>query len=439
MIQKISKLISSHLNSHKELIQNFFYKGSHLIFKEGIFFLIFIISAFFLSPYLFGVFNYVLAVIFLLVILVNFGISQSSSTLTAKFNNTNRKDEISYVFFNSLLLILILAIIIFLIMILFGSFIFNEEYINFIIFALPLIFLIPTLSVIEGIYSGQKKFKQLSIITIGVGMLTSFLIFVLVAMFDIIGAIISYILFVGLLSLVLILKSGKKNFILKKPILKEIGSYSLILGFGGVAFYLFSKVDFIFLEVFGFIEEIGYYAIVIKVINLLILPFVVFGTIIAPNINKLYHNLEFDKLRDLFKMYIFFGFLVSIVLIIIAYITIPFLIFNFLPQYYTDELILMLNLLLPLLIIKSVGAGIVTIGFTVPTGYAKVNLYILIICSLLNLILNYIFLVMFGFIGVIYSTIIVWTISNISLISVFYYIISYSKDFKKRNQLENKY
>src|SRR3989344_477957 len=79
---------------HKETIHNFIWRSMQIFAKQGITFLIFILSAKLLTPYDFGIYNYLLAIMFFLIMFGDFGISTATSKYVADFN-------INYFYYNS--------------------------------------------------------------------------------------------------------------------------------------------------------------------------------------------------------------------------------------------------------------------------------------------------------------------------------------------------
>src|SRR4030042_1764229 len=127
---------------YKKVIQNFFWRFLQIAGRQGIIFLIFILSAKFLEPEEFGKLNYVLAIIF---------------------------------FF-------------------------------------PLIFLVPAISLLDGIYRGLKKFKFLSSISLTIGVVSIGFVYFLVRNYRLIGAIISQNLFYFVLFIALFIFYKEKHF-----------------------------------------------------------------------------------------------------------------------------------------------------------------------------------------------------------------------------------
>src|SRR3989344_3026325 len=149
--------------NHKETIDNFIWRSLQIFGKQGISFLIFILSAKLLIPYEFGIYNYVLAIIFFFIMFGDFGISTATSKYVAEYNVTD-KEKLKSILFNSGVLILGLTIIITIITLIFGKLYLQDKYI-YVLYLLPIIFLAPMTSLYDGIYRGLKKFKQLAIIS----------------------------------------------------------------------------------------------------------------------------------------------------------------------------------------------------------------------------------------------------------------------------------
>jgi O-antigen/teichoic acid export membrane protein len=95
---------------YRETILNVFWRGLQLAVKDGVIFVIFILAAKLLNPYEFGVYNYVLAVIFFLILFGDFGISVAASKFVAEYQATN-PEKLKYVLFNAGLVILALTIL----------------------------------------------------------------------------------------------------------------------------------------------------------------------------------------------------------------------------------------------------------------------------------------------------------------------------------------
>jgi len=410
-------MIRNYYHRHKETIHNFFWRSLQISGKQGVSFLIFILCAKFLSPYEFGIYNYILAVIFFLVIFGDVGISTATSKYVAEYNAID-KNKLKAILFNSLTIILLFGSIITLLTIFFGRYFLKEKY-EFILYILPLLFLAPISSLYDGIFRGLKRFKELAIISLSVGFPSVIFVYFLVKNLGLIGALISQNLFYFILVLTLFFIYKNLYFQFDKKIMKEIFSYSLVIGLGGIFFFLYTRMDLLILGHFNYIKEIGYYEIVNKTYQILILPTSIIGTVLAPQITQYYSQKKYLIIRKKFLNYSFFSFISGISVGVILYFLIPPIIRIFLKDYFTKETIYIFNLLLLILPIKMVGT-LNSPSHIIGTASAKYSLYSLIIFGILNVVLDFIFILKYGFIGVVYSTLICFSFANLLTHALYY-------------------
>ena len=234
-------MIKLNYGKHKETIHNFIWRSLQIFGKQGITFLIFILCAKLLTPYDFGLYNYALAIIFFLIIFGDFGISTATSKYVAEYNAIN-KDKLKLILFNSGIVIVGLTIIITILTLLIGPWYLKDKYI-YVLYLLPLIFLAPMTSLYDGIYRGLKKFKQLAILSLIVGILSIPFVYFLVKQYGLIGALIAQNLFYFILLIALAFGYREFHFKFNKEVIKEIGSYSAIIGIGILGFYLYTKIN----------------------------------------------------------------------------------------------------------------------------------------------------------------------------------------------------
>jgi teichuronic acid exporter len=211
---------------HKETLHNFTWRALQIFGKQGITFLIFILCAKLLNPYDFGIYNYILAVVFFLIIFGDFGISTATSKYVAEFNATD-KSRLKLVLFNSLIIILVLGSIVTILTLVFGERFLGDKF-YYIIYALPLLFLAPITSLYDGIFRGLKRFKELAVISLSVGVFSLVFVYLLITNYGLIGALIAQVLFYLLLTLVLSLRYGNLYFKIDKALIKKVFSYSLV-------------------------------------------------------------------------------------------------------------------------------------------------------------------------------------------------------------------
>ena len=412
----MKKYILSKYFSNKEIINNFIWRSLQSIGKQAVTFIIVILCAKLLSPYDFGIYNYILAIVFLLIMFCDFGISSATSKYVAEFNSTD-KIKLKYILFNSLILIIGFgSIIIFLIM-LFGKYIFFDNYL-FILYTIPLLFLIPISSLYDGIFRGLKKFKTLAWITLAVGGISIIIVYLIVTTFGLIGALISQSVFYTLLVLVLSIVNGKFEFKFDKTLMRQILNYSLIIGISSIGYFLYSRVDILILAQFGYIQEIGFYEIINRGFEFMFLPFVLLAQVISPNITAIFSNHKYTLVRNKLRFFMKLIIPLAILMAILFYLLFPMFIQTFLPAYYISEMIIIITIL-TFLIPSKIWGVFQTQSFIVATGYAKIIAITTLICGFLNVILDIIFIELIGFTGVFLTTLLIHT-ANI-VFQTYYY------------------
>ena len=418
-------LVSKHYNIHKETIHNFIWRSLQIFGKQGVTFLIFILSAKFLTPFDFGIYNYALAIIFFLIMFGDFGISTAASKYVTEYNVTD-KSKLRGVLFNSGLIICALTFGITIITLIFGPIYLKEKYV-YVLYILPLVFFAPMTSLYDGVYRGLKKFKQLSAISIAVGLISIIFVYCLVKYYGLVGALVSQNIFYLILLISLCLGYTEFNFKFDRNIIKNIGNYSMVIGLAGFGFFLYSKVNILILGYFGYIPEIGYYELINKIFLLLIIPFTILSQVISPIVTEICSNNNIDKLLIKFKKYMLFSFFGGFVIMLITILLTPLIFKYALTQYYNDATLNVLYILAILIISQSMGV-VAAVGFSTPSGHAKLNLYFLIIFGIINVPFSILLTKSFGFMGIIYSTLIIKLLTDILFIYVYYFKIKSLKN-----------
>ena len=264
-------MIKKAYQSHKETIHNFTWRALQTFGKQGLIFVIFILAAKLLVPYDFGIYNYILAIVFFLIMFGDFGISTATSKYVAEYNITD-KNKLKSVLFNSGILILGLTIIISILTLIIGPWYLKEKYV-YVLWLLPLIFLAPMTSLYDGIYRGLKRFKQLAIISLIVGFVSIFFVYFLIKAYGLTGALISQNLFYLLLLVSLGLGYKDFDFKINKRVMNEIGKYSFTYGLAILGNYLFIRFGILVLGHYNYINEIGMYELLNKIFMIIVLPF----------------------------------------------------------------------------------------------------------------------------------------------------------------------
>jgi len=406
--------------AHKETIHNFIWRLLQVFGKQGITILIFILCAKLLAPYDFGIYNYVLAIIFFLIMFGDFGISTATSKYVAEYNTTN-KEKLKAVLFNSGIIILGITILITVLTLIIGPLYLKDKYI-YVFYLLPLVFLAPMTSLYDGIYRGLKKFKQLAIISTIIGFISIFFVYFLIKEYGLIGALVSQNLFYLILLIGLGLGYRDFNFKLNKQVIKEIGSYSFVYGLATLGYFLFSRVDILILGHYNYIDEIAVYELLNKIFLVLLMPFTILGQIMAPNYSERSAKKEYSLIKWRYKTIVKKSILISLISLIILAFIVPTTIRFWFSEYYSETFILIFY---PTLIIYSISFfnAPINAGIIVSTGYAKLMSAMNIYLGVFNAILSIVLLKIVGFIGVIYATVISLIIGTSILQIRFYKIL----------------
>lgn len=394
-----------YFKKNKETIENFFWRALQIFGKQGFSFLIFFICAQLLNSFDFGIYNYILAIVYLLVIFSDFGISLATSKEIAERKALGEKDNLKKVAFNSFILILGLSILVAAVAIILFNFIFTDKT-NYLTYILPLVFLIPISALYDGIYRGLKKFKELSAITTINGLFSLFFVYFFVDNYGLTGALVSQLLFYVFLSISLSV-ALKLNFFLKQvdlTIIKKIFYYSLLVGLSNVGYFLYTRVDVLFLGFFNLVEEISYYEIINKIFMIVLLPITILGTVVAPNTAKNSILQRYDYLFKKIKTESFLLLIVGLITSILFFFLLPIIFENFFPSY---DLNILEKMLLPILLLIPFRffSSYVTVGYITPSGNVKITTILLLVFGIFNAFLDFIFIAKWGLMGVIFATI----------------------------------
>jgi O-antigen/teichoic acid export membrane protein len=410
------KILELQYSKHKKNVHNFTWRSLQIFGKQGINFLIFILCAKLLTPYDFGIYNYILAITFFLVIFGDFGISTATSKYVAEYNATD-KNKLKAILFNSLIILLFFGSTVTLLTIFFGKYFLKEKY-EFVLYALPLLFLAPISSLYDGIFRGLKRFKELAVISLFVGFPSIIFVYLLVKNFGLIGALISQNLFYFALVLTLFFVYRNLYFQFDKKLIKTITGYSLVIGISSVAYFLYSRVDILILGHFGYVKEIGCYELINKSFAVLILPFTMLAQVIAPNITAYFAKKEYFKIKEKLNLFLKRIIPLSVLIAFLFYFVFPWLIKIFLSEYFVKEMLISLAIL-SFLIPAKIWGVFQTQSFIVATGYAKIIAVTTLIGGILNVIFDIIFINWIGFVGVFWVTLIIHS-SNIIFQSFYY-------------------
>ncbi len=396
----ISAAVKDVYTEYQETIRNFAWRLLQIFGKQGIIFLIFAICAKLLTPYDFGVYNYVLNFVFFLVMFGDFGISTATSKYVAQYGLTDQK-KLRSVLFNSASIIIGITVVIAIL-----SLLLAPRYLQgnskYVFYLLPLLFLAPMTSLYDGIYRGLKQFKRLAIMSSAVGAVSLTFVYFFIHKFGLIGALIFQNLFYFLLFVVLAAGYRDFNFKFSRTVMKEIGSYSVLYGLAVAGNYFFIRFGILILGHYGYIQQIATYELLNKIFLVLVIPFTMLGQVIAPDFTVLSVNGEFQKIYQKLKSYTLAFAAVGTVIGLVMLAAMPVVIRLFFKSYDTD----LFRQILPFSIIiltTNIWAATIDAGITIPTGFAglmaKFYVFLGIATSLLGVFLTR----HLGYMGVIYS------------------------------------
>ena len=412
-------------NKHKETVQNFSWRSLQMFSRYGVTAIIFFAAAKLLSPEDFGLLNYLRTMFFLLMIFCDFGVSFAISKFVTEYK-VKQSERLNSITFTIVVFSLSIAALISAAVIIFGNAIFKENY-RYILCFLPSLFLLPLTNIFDGVYRGLKDFKKLAFISSIVGLVSIGISIFLINSYLLIGAIWSMNIMYLLLFLSLCCFQKSFSFHFDRSVLVEVIKYAMILGIGAVTGYLYTRASILILGQFGYVVEVGYYGLIDGVFQLLFLPYGMLGQVIAPNTTSHIATGNIAEVKNKVKKYAAVCAITGVVLSIILYFGLPVIIKTFFPKYNTSSFILIMNILI-LLVPFSVWTALFNQGFVVPAGLARMCVIISLIGGVLNVILDYIFIGLFGFVAIFW--IMVGLISAITLITTVYFYI-------KINALDN--
>lgn len=416
-------LIKNQYIAHKETIHNFGWRFLQMFGKQGITFLIFILCAKLLTPYDFGIYNYILAIIYLLIMFGDFGISTAVSKYVAEYNVSDQ-EKLKEVLFNSGLIIFGFTSVVIVASLFLGPNFFKEKYI-YILYLLPLIFLAPMTSLYDGIFRGLKRFKESAVISLVVGFVSIFSCYFLVKIYGLKGALVSQNIFYFLLVIGYAFRYKELHFKFNKRIMKEFLKYSALIGFADLGIYLFTRADVVILGAFNHINEIAYYELANKIFMLLAIPFSVFAQVLAPDITSSYVQKKYSQIKLQLNKFLKYSVAIGVLISVVSYGIIRFITPYFLAQYNNKTFYLFFGFLLIILPIRLFGT-IFTTAFLIPTNKARILTYNNIVFGIINVISDIIFIYFFGAIGVIFSTLLLGYLSV--AVAYYYFRVSIVKD-----------
>jgi O-antigen/teichoic acid export membrane protein len=425
-------------NTLKIIVRSSFIIFIGLFLSKAFTFLYRIIIARYYDSSVYGLFTLSFMIVTWIILICSFGLYDSIARYIPFYRGREQNNKIRYLVQNSLRLLTIVGIIsgilLFLCSNLIGSF-FNSEDLNIFLkifaFSIPFLIILDVLHIIILSFENATAYSLIyNIFQSGIKPLL-LIIFIFIGLGGIISVSFSFTIG-SILSMILIYIYFLKKFpdifwnytIYKKDkfeINKEIFIYAFPLLLTNIVGGIFSSIDSFLLGHFKTVSDVGLYNSALTIATLLLVTPILFIKLFFPLIMKEYSKKNIFIISELSKQVTKWIFLINFPIFILM-ILFPGVIINLL---FGKEYLFASNGLRILLIGNLISSVfMISIYLVSMIGKSKINLINTIICSILNLILNFILIPLpkifgidnnFGLIGAALSN----TISTISFSILF--------------------
>jgi len=376
--------------------------------RYGVTLLVTLIAARLLDPGSFGVYGYLMAVVFLLAIVGDFGISAAASRSAALLAATS-PSRIGSLVSSASLAIAALGAAVSAALLLAGPRVVGKGT-DMIPLLVPILFLSPLSSLLDGIYRGTERFRRLAIVSTAVGVLALPATWILTRRYGLAGAVGSQALFYAMLFAGLAPGLGSRALAPSLRVLREVVPFAATLGLANLAYFLYTRIDILVLERAGLVVDIGYYVLATRALDVLGLPFLIHGQAAGPRSTRLWESGSVDELRRGMRVGAALAAAGSALLCGATVVLAPVLIRLLLPAYDVPLVYTCLWMLLALLPVKAWGLFL-TQGFLVPTGQGRIVLHSTWIGGLANVALDIALVTRFGLVGVVAATLAVHSVA----------------------------
>jgi O-antigen/teichoic acid export membrane protein len=347
----------------------------------------------------------------------DFGISTATSKYIAEYRALGHAKE-KEVLFTMAAIMSVITLLIAAITLLFGRWYMQDKY-AYVLYLLPLLFMAPMTSLYDGIYRGMKQFKRLAIITLSVGAVSIPIVYFLIYTQGLRGALLSQDIFYLLLLVALGFGYREFSLSINKTVMREVGTYSFYIGISVIGYYLFSRIDVLVLGHFGYIREIATFEVLNKLFLVCMLPLQVFAQVIFPDFAEHSAHHDFKTIQSSFRKYVLICAGLAVLFAVAAYFGTPVIIGLFFAKYVNE---ILFTLLLPVVLISAIQVYGVVLhsGIISATGYAYLMSYLNLILGPINLVLGIFLTIHFGYMGIIYSNLLLNVLGTIILQALFY-------------------
>lgn len=209
----------------------------------------------------------------------------------------------------------------------------------------------------------------------------------------------------------------KRNRIKNKKAFKEMFSYSWPFIFYGVILFIFYWVDSFMIGIFKTVEYVGFYNAAVPIALLLILPFNLFGQLFFPLVTKEFSKGNDEVVKQLSQQVGKWIFMMTVPFFVL-FMIFPGVFINFLfgPEYLIAENALRF------LSIGSLFSALFGISQELLSvkGKSKLILFDIIFAAIINIVLNFILIPLYGITGAGFATML-----SLIILNVLFFIQSY--------------
>ncbi|WP_404456481.1 polysaccharide biosynthesis C-terminal domain-containing protein [Virgibacillus necropolis] len=374
-----------------KIIESFFGRGSFVVFTL----LFSYVCTKLYGAETFGEFTYAFTLISILMTFAKSGLDQGMMYSLPK----NGNKHVSFSFLINFIVSMIIIVIMW--------FFVNDNYIKFM---LPIIWLFSVEHLFFGIYRSDGKIKQYFFIN---GFLTMILrVFAIIVFYFLFGqspygiALGVYVSFI--FSNILYIIRYKNRFI-RIIFDKNYLYYSMTLILASSMAVLINKIDIIMLGIMTTDTDVGIYAITVQISQAVSLVLMVFNTVFAPQIAKMFHEGKHDELKALYvkatRILFVFSFVISTIILLGS---------EFFLSIFGEEFILGQNALVLRTIAQFVNIAVGGVWLMLSmTGEPKFQMYAHVVAFFINIILNFILIPKYGIDGAAFASMITIIFTNL--------------------------
>ena len=182
---------------------------------------------------------------------------------------------------------------------------------------------------------------------------------------------------------------------------KQVFLYGIPIAFGVFAYFFYTKIDVLLLSYFKDTGEIAIYNVADMIYQLPLLLVMVIGAVVSPIVTREYTLRHHGKIQKIFTSLESFTFFIMLPVSFLLFLFSGVFIRVFFPEY--PGAIILLKILSPVIIIKGMGQ-IVTAGFLISTGRAKILAWGTAIGAILNFLSDLILIPPYGAMGAVITT-----------------------------------